>query len=54
MVMCGYKGGAVMGKRRPSGDRMVRNREDGDGKVEPLVGIIITESQYINMSSRKL
>ena len=28
-MMCGYKGGAVMGKRRPSGDGMVRKREDG-------------------------
>ena len=33
-MMCGYKGGLSMAKRRPSGDGMVRKREDGDGKGE--------------------
>ena len=36
--MCGYKGGAVMAKRRPSGDGMVRKREDGRWEGRIVVG----------------
>ena len=37
-MMCGYKGGAVMAKRRPSGDGMVRKREDGRWEGRIVVG----------------
>lgn len=37
-MMCGYKGGAVMAKRRPSGDGMVRKRDDGRWEGRIVVG----------------
>ena len=37
-MMCGYKGGVVMTKRRPSGDGMVRKREDGRWEGRIVVG----------------
>ena len=37
-MMCGYKGGAVMAKRRPSGDGMVRKRDDGRWEGRIIVG----------------
>ena len=37
-MMCGYKGGVVMAKRRPSGDGMVRKREDGRWEGRIVVG----------------
>ncbi len=40
-----------MAKRRPSGDGMVRKRDDG--KVESLLGIRITEIPFIDMFLRK-
>ena len=37
-MMCGYKGSAVMAKRRPSGDGMVRKRNDGRWEGRIVVG----------------
>ena len=34
-MMCGYKGGVVMAKRRPLGDGMVRKRDDGTADSFP-------------------
>ncbi len=36
--MCGCKGGAIMAKRRPSGDGMVRKRDDGRWEGRIVVG----------------
>ena len=53
--MCGYKGGAVMAKRRPSGDGMVRKRDDGrwEGRIvvghknsgEPIYKYVLAKTQ---------
>ena len=37
-MMCGYKGGADMAKRRSSGDGMVRKRDDGRWEGRIVVG----------------
>ncbi len=37
-MMCGYRGGAVMAKRRPSGDGMVCKRDDGRWEGRIVVG----------------
>ncbi len=54
-MMCGYKGGVVMAKRRPSGDGMVRKREDGrwEGRIvvgyknngEPIYRYVLAKTQ---------
>jgi len=54
-MMCGYKGGAVMAKRRPSGDGMVRKRYDGrwEGRIvvghknngEPIYRYVLAKTQ---------
>ena len=54
-MMCGYKGGAVMAKRRPSGDGMVRKRDDGrwEGRIvvghknngEPIYKYVLAKTQ---------
>ncbi len=54
-MMCGYKGGAVMAKRRPSGDGMVRKRDDGrwEGRIvvghknngEPIYRYVLAKTQ---------
>ncbi len=53
--MCGYKGGAAMAKRRPSGDGMVRKRDDGrwEGRIvvghknngEPIYRYVLAKTQ---------
>ena len=54
-MMCGYKGGAIMAKRRPSGDGMVRKRDDGrwEGRIvvghknngEPIYRYVLAKTQ---------
>ena len=53
-MMCGYNGGAAMAKRRPSGDGMVRKRDDGRWEGRIVVGNKTTASRYTDMSLLKL